>query len=272
MKKVLVLFTCFNRLEKTKKCVETLKKENLDIHFIVVDDDSKDGTAEYLKNQEKVYYIKGNGNLFYTQGMRVAISYAKNLLSKEKYDYVMLINDDVQFYDKAVEKLIAYLGNEQAIMVGATCDEKGKLCYSAILRASKFRPKYKHVMSNNEEKIKCDTLNANCVLMPRDLFIALDNMDGHYHHSFGDYDYGFEASRKGYAIYPSNFFVGFCKDDHPISGSWQDRNLSRKKRWQLKESPTGNPTKIWFYYLKKNYNIFTAIIYTLNDIIKVWVR
>ena len=44
--KIVVVFTCFNRKEKTLKCVERLIEGNkrIDFKFIIVDDGSTDGT------------------------------------------------------------------------------------------------------------------------------------------------------------------------------------------------------------------------------------
>ena len=48
--KVTVIFTCFNRKEKSLKCMKTLAGQDSGIkyHFIVVDDNSTDGTAEAI--------------------------------------------------------------------------------------------------------------------------------------------------------------------------------------------------------------------------------
>lgn len=272
MKKVLVLFTCHNRLLKTRKCIDGLTSDNnIKWKFIIVDDNSTDGTKEYLETKPFVNCIHGTGNLFYSKGMHIAIASAKKLLSYECYDYVLFVNDDVDFFPNSITHLINYLGNENAVMVGVTCDDNGSMSYGGIVKASQWKPKFIHVMSK-QNKIKCDTMNANCVLIPQKLFMVLDNIDNLYWHSFGDYDYGFNIRRKGFFIYASNFYVGICNEDHPIAGTWRDSTLTVKKRLELKEMPTGNPTKIWFYFLKKNYNIFTAILYTLNDYWKIFVK
>lgn len=272
MKKVLVLFTCHNRLAKTQRCIESLTSDtSIKWKFIIVDDNSTDGTKEYLKTKSFVNYISGNGNLFYSKGMRVAIASAKEFLSKEQYDYVLLVNDDVDFFPNSITQLINYLDGENAVMVGVTSDDNGNMTYGGIIKASKWKPKFIHVMSD-KNKIMCDTLNANCVLIPQKLFMLLDNIDDKYWHTFGDYDYGFNVIKQGFVIYTSNFYVGICNEDHSIVGTWQDSTLSVKTRFDLKEKPTGNPTKIWFYFLKKNYNVLTAILYTFNDYLKILIK
>ena len=51
MTRVLALFTCFNRKEKSVHAVESLISGNpqIDFTFLVVDDGSTDGTAEALQ-------------------------------------------------------------------------------------------------------------------------------------------------------------------------------------------------------------------------------
>ena len=81
MKKVLGLMTCFNRKEKTIRALNNLIQGNSEIEmsFIVADDGSTDGTSEALGEIPNVTVLKGNGSLFYSGGMRLAIEEAKNL-------------------------------------------------------------------------------------------------------------------------------------------------------------------------------------------------
>ena len=96
MKKVLGLMTCFNRKYKTKNSIETLIKgnPNLEISFLVVDDNSTDGTKEEIEKIPKVEVISGNGSLFYSGGMRNAIENAKQKQDRFCYtlrdDYICL--------------------------------------------------------------------------------------------------------------------------------------------------------------------------------------
>lgn len=272
MYKILGLFTCHNRYEKTRKCLEQLLQDTgIRWEFIAVNDNSTDGTEEFLNNTKEVTVLQGDGNLYYSGGMRLAIQAAKEKFHNNEYDFVLLLNDDVAFYRNAVSRLVDYLNEEQAIMVGATEDERGEFTYGGVIQKSSWRPKYKHVMSKSE-KIRCDTFNANCVLIPSKIFLALDNMDPVYVHSFGDYDYGFTASKKGITIYVSNFFVGICEYDHDIKNTWKDFELPRRKRLELKETALGNPGGIWFHFLKKNYGLVTAILYSVNDYMKILLK
>lgn len=260
MMNVLVIMTCFNRIEKTEMCIKTLSQGNSTIifTFIVVDDNSTDGTVNMLKELQKdykIHIVNGKGNLFYSGGMRMGMDYALNLF-EGSYDYILMVNDDVSFYDGAIE-MLAQQSKEQdeAVIVGAMCDGKGQLSYGTVkyTKGIKYRK-----MCLDEWNVQADTFNANCVLIPYDAFIKTGAMDSHYVHSLGDFDYGLELKRNGFRIYVSKEFAGIC-NNNPSNNTWTDRSLSRTERVRKKENVKGAPTKQWFYFLNKNFGIITAI-------------
>lgn len=291
---ILSLFTCHNRIEKTKSCITALENCNasFDFDFIVADDCSTDGTLEFLKSRDNVTVVECDGNAFYSGGMRAAIAAAKKHIEQDDkvYDYVLLLNDDFTCYENGIGRMVdmsraAHDNGDNAIIVASTEGESGQCSYSGVLRLSKLKAKFGRVLKGCDDEIfmkadgpynfsalKADTFNANCVLIPTDIFMALPNMDPVYVHSLGDFDYGFMAGREGYMIYATPFFAGHCADDHDIKGSWRDSSLPARVRLQKKEHPLGQPGRQWFHFLRKNFNIFTAIAYWANDYIKIFLR
>lgn len=265
-KSILGLMTCYNRKEKTRNALRNLIQGNPEIEFsfIVADDGSSDGTYDELIKVPQTKVVRGNGSWFYSGGMRAVIEEAKK--EQKAYDYCLLFNDDVDFYDSAIEKLCKK--DEKVIWIGPTSDENGVLSYGGVLKTSKWRPNPEIIMADNSRGRECDTFNANCVLIPWDIFLKLDNIDQVYTHSMGDFDYGFSAKRKGFVLKVSDEFVGVCPDN-PVIVSWRNAELSRKERLRRKESPKGLPTKEWFYYLKKNYNLITAVIYSIIPFLRI---
>lgn len=266
---VLGLMTCFNRKEKTVRAIKNLIQGNpaIDFSFIIADDASTDGTSEALQEFPQVTVLSGNGSLFYSGGMRLAIDQAKK--AEKQFDYCLLFNDDVDFADSAIEELCEK--ENGVIWVGPTSDEQGALSYGGVVKTSKWRPKTEIVMADLPEGRICDTFNANCVLIPWGIFKELDNIDPVFTHSMGDFDYGFSAGRKGYAIKVSNKFVGVCPDN-PVQASWRNTELTLKERIHRKESPKGLPGKEWFHYLNKNYNLLTAIVYSAIPYIRILLK
>lgn len=269
--KILGLMTCYNRKKKTINSIKKLIEfnPNIDISFVVVDDSSTDGTQEALTEfGNRIVLIEGDGQLYYSGGMRKAIDYAKNKIS-ESYDYVLFFNDDVDFFENSLEKMILF-SEKKEIIIGATVNSFGRLSYGGVKKRSKFSPAFDIVMSD-EERVYCDTFNANCVLIPFTCFLALDNIDEVYGHSLGDYDYGLAASRRGMKLVVTNFYIGQC-ENNPRSENWLDNTKPRKERLKLKENTKGLPIKTWFYFLYKNYGLLTAIVYSITPYIRIIIK
>lgn len=265
--KIAVLVTCFNRCDKTKKFIRslTIKNPKIEFEFLIVDGGSSDGTIEMLENLKNIFsirIIKGN-DLYYSQGMRLAMQELKE--TKKIYDFILIANDDVELFNESIEKM-CYLSEKKggAVIVGATCDQNGNYTYGGIKYYSGI--KYKNIDIHSDEK--CDTFNANAVIIPFQAFTVTNIIDKVYIHSLGDFDYGFSLSKSGYSIYSSNEYVGIC-ERNSILGGLQDSSLSRIERFRLKESPKGFPFLPWFVFLYKNFGIRCAIWHSITPYIKI---
>ena len=90
---IAAILTCFNRKEKTRKCLESLFRILPDCDVYITDDGSTDGTNEMLhKYFPQVYVVSGNGNLFWSRGMYTAWKEAV----KGNYEYYLWLNDDIE--------------------------------------------------------------------------------------------------------------------------------------------------------------------------------
>ncbi len=87
---ILGLMTCFNRKEKTVRAIKNLIQGNpdIDFSFVVADDASTDGTSQALQEFFQVTVLSGNGSLFYSGGMRLAIDYAKKAGKQGKQEKI----------------------------------------------------------------------------------------------------------------------------------------------------------------------------------------
>lgn len=270
---IAVIFSCHNRRGKTINAIESLaeKNPNIKFAFYIVDDNSTDGTREALEGLKKkydIFLIFGNGQLFYTKSMHLGMKCLKE--NKQKYQYVLLVNDDVSFYDFAIENLIKQSKmKKHSIIVGATEDESGNQNYGAV----KYKKHSIHyvTLSVADNDIAADTFNGNCVLIPWEVFAENDIMDEYYMHGAGDFDYGMGLSRQGAKIYGSAEYVGVCCNNQ-VENTWQDCTLPALKRIRLKESPKGLPVKDWFYYLKKYFGFRKAVTWSIIPYVKIFLR
>lgn len=247
----------------------------LDFSFIAVDDHSSDGTLEMLETFQKtgaaVTVLNGTGSLFWAGGMRMGIGYAKEHTDSGFY---LLVNDDVQFYPGAVEKLIAEAEAVKAakglenlpVMIGPMCETDGSFAYGGI----RYQPgtiRYSPVTPRDEDK-SCDTFNMNCLLLPGKAFKETPNFDSHYVHSLADFDYGLSMKRLGIPVFVGEAYAGICPNN-PVKGTWADKSLGRLARLKKKESAKGAPFFPWFYFLKKNFGLGQAVLHGFTPYLRI---
>ena len=267
------VLTCHNRREKTLACLRSLAEGNprIGFTFIVTDDGSTDGTPEaLLALPYTIVLLRGDGTLFWNGGMRSGMAYLR--AGKEAVsDYVLMVNDDVRFYEGAIEALIVRSAeNGNCTVAGATEDTKGRLTYGGVRCLSATFARFS-LLPPSQEPADCDTFNGNCVLLPWAVFLSAGELDPRYLHSMADYDYGLGLKRQGFRVINAESVSGVC-EDNDIRGSWRDRTLSRAKRLQKKESPKGLPRGDWFYFLKKNYGLFSALYHSLTPYLRIAFR
>ncbi len=110
----LLVFTTFNQLDMTRKCLEYAQELGFDI--LVIDDNSTDGTQEYL-SQIKVETLLKSERKGLTDSWNWAYKYWK--MSKE-YSHLVLCNNDVLIPKGAIEGLMS----DYALTV-PMCNESG---------------------------------------------------------------------------------------------------------------------------------------------------
>lgn len=258
MKKIAVLITCYNRLEKTLDCLDLLFKckipDDIFLSVYLVDDASTDGTCESVRiNFPMVNIIKTNGNLFWNRGMYLAF----NKASEFDFDAYLWLNDDTSLYPDAISKLID--ANDElfsrfskySILVGSTVGDNGFLSYGGSVSVSKLTPfKYKKVWSP-DELVECEVMNGNCVLIPREIANKVGNLDYSFEHAMGDTDYALRARKLGFKVYVAPGYVGKCSVN-AMKNTYVDRDLSLRDRWRHIKSRKGLPLKSWYIFTRRH--------------------
>ncbi|THF69861.1 glycosyltransferase family 2 protein [Deinococcus sp. Arct2-2] len=242
-----VLLTVFNRREKTLEALHHLyKNQNPNVRLLVTlfDDGSQDGTAAAIAAQfPEVQVLTGDGSNYWNGGMRRAWEVAK----RSQPEFYLWLNDDTLLDSSAIRNLLdtsAFFA-DQAIIVGSTRDpETGALTYGGVVRKSRWKPVRFHIVSPGSTPIRADTMNGNCVLVPRGVEQKLGILSPAYTHSMGDFDYGLRAKKLNIEMWIAPEFVGTCGRNQ-IFGTWQDTALTKKARWFKLIGVKGLPPKEW---------------------------
>ena len=110
---VSVIIVSYNTKELTKKAIQAVidKTEGIEYEIIVIDNDSKDGSAEELKKtfQDKITLIESKENLGFGRANNLGIKQAKG-------KYIFLLNPDTELINNAIKIFYDYM--EQNVQVG----------------------------------------------------------------------------------------------------------------------------------------------------------
>lgn len=248
-----ILVTCYNRKQTTIKSLSSLSKalfeQGVNHKFFVVDDNSKDGTAEAIReNIPNLVLVEGTGNLYWNGGMQEA--YRASEKYSEITDY-LLFNDDVIVDQGALAQCLTEYTilnkNLKCILAGSTYDETGGISYSAYIRKSKDRPLLLERVEPTGKPLRCDTFNGNFVLIPADVMRTLNGLDHHFKHSYGDLDLGLSAKKINVQSYLASSPIGVCsknengaikgksKISRALKGSWgKQDSIGQRLYFQFK--------------------------------------
>lgn len=257
---VAILVACYNRKEFTKRCLDSLvcqfaavADKQFDIY--VYDDGSTDGTQEMLKKEYPyVKVVRGEGGAYWCRSMY----YLMELTVKKNYDFYMMINDDVRFYNDAIEKMFQayYTTQKECGIVGAFQSVSSKdFTYGG-------RDWQTNPVKPNGQIQPCIFANWNCFMVDDVVVRKIGLIDGKYQHSWGDWDYSYRMIKSGISIYETGDYIGEC-EINSTKNTYRDNTLSRGTRLKKLFSPKGLPVASCMrYYIKtRGMKGFFIVIY-----------
>lgn len=268
MAKVAILLTCYNRKKSTTACLENLlvqtrNRSEDDFEFYICDDASTDGTYEKIcESYPFMHSIQSGGNLFWSKGMHKVMK----LAAEEKYDFYLMVNDDVIFDQSMLKKMFQTYDEVGGLcgITGATySSKKNQVSYGGHIDDNKYT-----LVEPNGERQMCDLANWNCFLIPQGVVELVGLIDCKYEHSFGDFDYSIRMKKCGIPIYLTDEYIGICENNE-IAKTYRDNTLPRKKRIKDLLSAKGLPVYSFFRFTIRREGVwgFFKAIYGYGSII-----
>jgi GT2 family glycosyltransferase len=272
-----VLITCYNRKQNTLSCLAALLNQQLptivSLTVYLVDDGSTDGTATVVQQEyPQVKILQGNGQLFWSGGMRLAFTEAM----QQDYDFYLWLNDDTVLNPDAVNRLLSTIAllqeqeTKPAIVAGSTYDAKsGARTYGGVRAGKWWHPIQFQPIEPGTAPQQCYTMNGNCVLISRSVVQRVGNLDPTFHHYLGDYDYGLRARKHGCSVWLAPGFVGTCA----ANPAYECQVYSKVTRKQIKQltQPKGLSLggvilysfQEWFVFTKRYGGTFWLVFWLL---------
>ena len=191
---VAIVIPVHNRRETTLQGLRSLSRinhQNIDVHTIIVDDGSTDGTAEAICAEfPEVEIISGDGTLHYAAGTNRGISAALD----RKADFVLTGNDDSIFHDDFLVRLVGTANSNPRSVVGAMLLlwDRPQEVFQVGFKWDTFaggwtQPQDKTVFDFQRHPFEVEGMAGNCVLIPADALRECGLMDEKkFPHGWGD--------------------------------------------------------------------------------------
>lgn len=247
--KVEIIMPVHNRRELTLQCLKSLsriERGNLEVHIIVVDDGSTDGTSEAIRqNYPNVQIVKGDGNLWYTAGTNLGIESAL----KHQPDYILAANDDSIFDEKFLITMVECAEKHPRSVIGALL-----LLWNTPHKVFQIAPKWNTWQGGwrhwQEQTIwtvpqtpwEVEIIVGNCVLYPRAVVEEVGLMDEKKLDQYGDAEYTPRMRKKGWRLLIEPRARVFC----------QPNNTPEK----VLEMPWRKKIKVLLLDRKNSHNLF----------------
>lgn len=223
IKRVGIAFAVHNRREITLLCLRSLARidaENLDVHIVVVDDGSTDGTSEAIAEEfPQVEVVKGDGNLWYTEGTNVGVRAALN----HNPDYVLMMNDDQVFDSKFLKYMVETAEKNPRTVVGSLLllwDTPHKLFQVAPVWDT-WQGDWRHweqqtVWTIPTKPWNVDLIVGNCLLVPTEAIRRHGVMNSERYINFGDAEYTPRLKRNGWKLLIDPRARVFCQPNTSV--------------------------------------------------------
>jgi GT2 family glycosyltransferase len=276
MRQLRAVLTCHNRRALTVGCLDRFfasQVEGLTLSAVVVDDGSSDGTGDEIASRfgSRVELIRGDGQYFWNGGMRAAMSLAMGA----DPDFILWLNDDTMIQSDTIAVMLRThddrirLGDSTAIVVAAFADPvNGQLTYSGVRRiGSRWRPLVFQRVEPGAVPVRCDTMNGNCLLLPRSAWQRVQNLEAGFVHVLGDFDYGLRATAMGIPIWVAPGILGLCSRDGDRV-KFKDSELTLSRRWRAITGTKGLPMRSWAIYTRRHAGFMWPLLW-VSPYIKV---
>jgi GT2 family glycosyltransferase len=277
---VSIIILTTNALAMTKEQlldVAKLDTKRIKAECLVVDNGSKDGTEEAVKNYKlpnmAYKFIESGANLGFAGGNNVGIKDA----IKRGFDYIILMNNDLILPKDIVTKLVDYMENNPDVGLASPKmyfakgyefhkdrykeSEKGKVIWYAggIIDRNDvytFHKGVDEVDKGQYDKIEeTDVANGAAVIIRKEVFEKIGLLDASFFLYWEDADFSERAKRAGYKVM---YFPG----------TWMWHKVSAST------GGSGSPTNDYFltrnrFYYSMRYSSFRTNFAVLRDTVRL---
>jgi GT2 family glycosyltransferase len=204
--KVSIIIVTFNNVELTQTSIDSIYSVSQYPNFeiIIIDNNSTDGTREYLTKisdeYENIRIVLNVDNKGFAAANNQAIEMAKG-------DYIILLNNDTVVTPGWITRLLRYLEDKNIGMVGPVtnmCGNEAKISVPYDMKSMEGFEEYVdeyYRFHPEQDYFEIDMLGMFCVALRRKTIDEIGLLDERFEvGTFEDTDYAHRLKRKGYKI------------------------------------------------------------------------
>ena len=239
--KIFVVTSVHNSLSHTKKFLESFSHQTYKSYqIILVDDGSTDNTALFIKKTyPKVKILSGNGSLWWTGGINLAIS--ESMKSTKAGDFILTINNDCVVDSTYLEKIASTSSAHQRSIGGSLGIEQAtKRVHTGYLHVDWRKGIWLNQVKDVNVIKSCDHLSTKGTLFPIEVFQKIGLLDEvRLPHYGSDFEFTNRARLNGFILLLGPDCVVYC--DHERTGlTRQSRSVGYlevfKLIWSIKST------------------------------------
>lgn len=201
LRKTSIIIVTYNNFLYNKDCLESIRKYTRKdtYEIIVVDNNSKDGTREYLSEQKDVILLANQENLGFVKACNQGF-----LLANKENDILFLNNDTIVTYNWLLNMKTALYSNSKVGAVGAVSNNDENLQGSNLKYHNMEEMQEQAYLNNISDSKRWEEKNfliGYCLLVRREVMDLVQGLDEKYSPGYiDDNDFSCQIKSLGYQL------------------------------------------------------------------------